>query len=341
MRNITLTDAEMLWLSECNELFERGEEREPREIKAALHAKLPPGFDHDSLRAKGLCNGTEITLLGILQINPDSKYLEFCSQFIEAVRSIIVTQHNTKKIDSAAIIRKTELPTPILYRTVRLLSGLGEFSSGYSYKEGHLQSISVDRDDVFDEYLAYKSMDMLLENYIEKIGKKQSSRSVQEARYLSRETDNTDHLPSVNEIWVEIHRTHNISKLKFAKRINFIRDSYRRKTILRDVAHAYYLAHHGFHKSAVILAGSVIEELLRQFLISKDILGDKKSFISYIKTCKDHGILKSGINSLNDYVREFRNQVHMRKEVSPKDQIKDTHALGAVLSIFILIEDFD
>lgn len=339
---VTISDAERLWLTEIYKLFEKGTRSEPRVIKATLHGKLPAGFNHESLSSKGLCWGTEITLLGILQIQPDTEYISICHNVIQAILTMIQKQPDIEEIESSAIVRITGLPTTVLLRVVRLLRPLGNFCSGYSQRDSHLQSISVGREDVYDEYLSYQSIDLIIDKYIDRFKDGEKEKSIVDDWDLSKVNTNQEKLPSVDDIWVVIRKDRRLSKSGFAKKIKFVSEQFRRQIILRDVAHAYYLAYHGFYKPAVILAGSVIEELLRQYLIHNGLLdANSKSFRKYIEICKEEGILKSGTISLNESMRHFRNQVHMSKEKTKKDEMKEEHAINAVLSIFILIDDFN
>ena len=105
--------------------------------------------------------------------------------------------------------------------------------------------------------------------------------------------------PSISSIWKEIEEVHSVSKKLFGRRISFISDSYKRKTIFRDVAHAYELEKNGFSKPAVLLSGGVIEEILRLFLNYKKIKASNKRFESYIDACKDNDLLKIRIHKEN------------------------------------------
>jgi hypothetical protein len=142
------------------------------------------------------------------------------------------------------------------------------------------------------------------------------------------------------DIWNDIKKEYGISKRAFCKNINFIKDDFKRKVILRDVEQAYYLAFNGFNKPAVILAGGVIEELLRLYIESKGIKSQNNTLESYIKTCAEKGILKKAIHKLADSVREFRNLVHLQREESPRYSISTPTAKNAVASVFIIINDF-
>jgi len=139
--------------------------------------------------------------------------------------------------------------------------------------------------------------------------------------------------------WDEIKNEYGISKRLFGKKINFVTDPFKRKILFRDVEHAYVLANLGFSKPAVILAGSVIEELLRIYLEHKHISPKRNSFDSYIKACDENRLLKSAIHRLADSLRHFRNLVHLENEKSSRETISKATAKTAVSSIFIVAND--
>jgi hypothetical protein len=145
--------------------------------------------------------------------------------------------------------------------------------------------------------------------------------------------------PTSKEVWDEIYKDYEISKRSFAKKINFVTDKFKKTAIFRDIEHSYTLADLGYSKPAVILAGSVIEELLRLYLKHKQITPDRNNFDSYIKTCEDNGLIKSAIHRLTDSVRHFRNFVHLEKEKSQRTTISKATAKGAVSSIFTIAND--
>jgi hypothetical protein len=145
---------------------------------------------------------------------------------------------------------------------------------------------------------------------------------------------------SIDTIWKEIENDYDINKRSFGRKISFITDSFKRTIIFRDVAHAYLLANSGFSKPAVILAGSVIEELLRLFLKHNNINPVNNKFESYINACEQSGLIKTSIQRLSDSVRHFRNIVHLEKEKSKRHTISKATAKGAVSSIFTIVNDF-
>ncbi len=157
-----------------------------------------------------------------------------------------------------------------------------------------------------------------------------------ELKKKEKEDDNL----TVTNIWADIIEEFGITKNSFGKKINFIKDTFCRKVIFRDIEQAYILAKKGFSKPSVILAGAIIEELLRQYLKHKKVKPAKDTFDEYIKACQNNSILKSAIHNLSNSVRYFRNIVHIENEKSSKYTISKATAKGAVSSIFTIANDF-
>lgn len=140
--------------------------------------------------------------------------------------------------------------------------------------------------------------------------------------------------------WTTIAEEFGITKREFGRKINFVKADFQRSIIFRDIEHAYVLAKNGFSKPSVILSGAIIEELLRQYLLQKNIKPSSNTFDEYIKACQNNGILKKAIHSLSNSVRHFRNIVHIENEKSKKHSISKATAIGAVTSIFTIANDF-
>jgi len=140
--------------------------------------------------------------------------------------------------------------------------------------------------------------------------------------------------------WKAIEGEFGVTKMNFGKRINFIKDPFKRTIIFRDVEQAFTLASQDLSKPAVILAGSVIEELLRLYLEYKNISPLSDNFDGYIRTCEQHGLLKDSVSRLSHSVRQFRNLVHLSAEKTKKHTISKATAIGAVSSIFTIANDF-
>ena len=143
------------------------------------------------------------------------------------------------------------------------------------------------------------------------------------------------------DTWHEIEKEYDVSKISFGKKINFVRDKFKRKVIFRDIEQAFLLAHKGFYKPSVILAGGVIEELLRLYLEHRSFRPTRNNLDTYIRACEDNGFLKTAIHKLADSVRQFRNIVHLQRENSNRHTISKATAKGAVSSIFTIVNDLN
>jgi hypothetical protein len=141
-------------------------------------------------------------------------------------------------------------------------------------------------------------------------------------------------------VWIAIEAEYGESKRSFGKKINFVNDPFKRKVVFRDVEQAFLLALEGFNKPSVVLAGGVIEEMLRLYLEVKKVKPATNKLDAYIKACEDNGLLKTAIHRLADSIRQFRNIVHLERESSPKYSISKATAKGAVSSIFTIANDF-
>lgn len=140
--------------------------------------------------------------------------------------------------------------------------------------------------------------------------------------------------------WKAIESEFGITKKGFGIKIKFVAGPFKRTIIFRDVEQAFVLASLGFSKSSVILAGSVIEELLRLYLECKNISPISDNFDGYIRTCEQHGLLKDSVSRLSHSVRQFRNLVHLSAEENKKHTLSKATAIGAVSSIFTIASDF-
>lgn len=112
-------------------------------------------------------------------------------------------------------------------------------------------------------------------------------------------------IPAGPGAWLEIRNEYGVSKSTFGKRISFVKNDFKRDVIFRDIEQAFLLARYGFYKPSVILAGGVIEELLRLYLEYKKVVPLSNNLDSYIKACETNRLLKDAIHRLADSVANF------------------------------------
>ena len=344
---IDLNDEDKLWLKSCYHIFQSDSEIKLRELKIKLIDKIPADYSPNKLKKAGLLyNDIRISLLGILNIESDTKYYNQAISLIATIKNHIISNPSTERIEAKDLVRGTKLSTIEILKTLILIKDIGEFSNGHSYNENRISSISVDSDEVFEQYLQYSNIDDLIDEYVEKHLKEESHEVFTTDILLSDPDDQLD-LRIIerfnfnsNDIWNSIAREYEIDYTLFLEKIYFINSNYIKDIIMRDIGHSFILAKMGLSKPAVILAGGVIEVLLETYLDHHGKKGSSSSFNEYIETCEDEGFLKSAIGHLSHYVRHFRNYVHLPKEKSERHKISKATAIGAVSSIFTIINDF-
>ncbi|NQU68329.1 MAG: hypothetical protein HQ510_10335 [Candidatus Marinimicrobia bacterium] len=342
----SLTKADQIWLKACYTSFNTGREIKLRELRASLIDKIPIDYSIKALEKSGLCHGNKITLLGILNIDPETKYYSQVTSLITTIKNHIISNPSTSKIEALELVRGTNLPTPEILKTYKLISSIGKFSSGSGSQGERITYINLDQDEVFNNYLRFSSVDDLLDEFVVQMQLDTSNDTFAKVRLLG-ELENA--APSIQlenlhfeieNIWYRIAQEYEIDQSLFREKIEFIKTSYLTDVIIRDIAHAYILAKLGFSKPAVILAGGVIETLLRTYLEHNNKKSNATSFNRYIEICESEGLLKTAIGHLSQYVRHFRNYVHLEKEESEHHSISKANAIGAVSSIFTIVNDF-
>lgn len=144
---------------------------------------------------------------------------------------------------------------------------------------------------------------------------------------------------SPNSVWKHIKSEYGLNQRAIAMKINFIKDSFRRSIILRDIRDAVFALDNGMTKIAVVLSGGVIEEILRCKLETKNIKPVREDLYNYIETCLKNNIIKQSTANLLHAIRDFRNLVHLKNEKSRKDTMSGNEASTTINSIFTLLKN--
>lgn len=282
-----------------------------------------------------------LTLIHLAKQNPAAQsLLEKCGLVFSALKSSY--KDNLGKMTAVSeIAGKISLSEDDIGMALKFVVQ-APIGLGYASNAAHkIESVSPS-----ERILQYKSFEEVVRDQedLEKRRDKQNS----ETRILAHIEPEYQIGPTLSATssetnWEAIKREFNVTKVSFGKNINFIKDPFKRNIIFRDVEEAYALASAGFYKPAVILAGGVIEELLRLYLEQKGIRPQKPlktDFNGYIQTCIQKRLLKDSVSHLSDSVRGFRNLVHLSAEETKKHTISKATAIGAVSSIFTIANDF-
>ena len=304
-KRIRLTKAEKLWLTEIlNAEFSKVD---VKSLKVKLWNKLPKDFDPKSIDNR-LIRNNHLTLIGLWHVDPQSPIFSHVSKIMETMKDLILKNPNIKQIKSneiADIVGITEKEAQISLRLIYDLSGFFGSASGSISFYGYREVSFSQNDSAYDEFLKFKNLERKMEDFFVTQGRFSKVKSKKLSKGQSMPTSNTvSKRPSSMDTWNDIQNDYGVSKQNFAKRINFVTDKHKRKIIFRDIEQAYILSKYGFSKPATILAGGVIEELLRLFLENQNVKPARNTFEEYIKTCDQNGLLKSGISLLSNSVRK-------------------------------------
>lgn len=339
-----LSDAERLWLTEI--LKQNFSKIDLKSLKVKLWKNLPRDFEPEKIDNR-LVRDNRLTLIGLWHVDPNNALFNHVSKTIEIIIDLIVKNPGITRIKAHEISALVGIPQRDAEIALMLIYDLGGFfgsasglntNSGYGFNDAGFRQ----NDSAYDAFLKFESLEQSMEQFF--VGQapfsNANNRKSHRVKFPLTLQSSGKQTP-FSKTWNDIRHDFDVSKRTFGRKINFVTEIYKREVIFRDVEQAYILAKSGFYKPTVILAGTVIEEVLRLYLESKNVNPSKNTFEEYVKTCESNGLLKSGISRLSDSVSLFRNLVHLEKEKSPKYAISKATANGAISSIFTIANDFD
>jgi len=339
-KRLKLSDPERLWLTEI--MKENFSPISAKSMKIRLLDKLHADFNPKEIDWR-LIHDNRLTLIGLWHVEPNSPIFSHVSKTIEVTRDLIMKNPEIKRITAKEISELIVISERDAEIALLLAHDLQGFFSGGSGRDsyGFKQADFYQDDSAYDEFLRFENLEQKMEKFF--VGRNPPTNARKKASSKGEPMPTSETLwkqPSSRDIWSDIFEDFDVKKRTFAKNINFVTDGYKRKAIFRDIEQAHILAKNSFSKPAVILAGSVIEELLRIYLKTKKLKPANNTFDEYIKACEYSGFLKGAVNNLSDSVRHFRNLIHLEKETNTKHKITKATAKSAVLSIFIISNDF-
>jgi len=342
----TLSEADRVWLSECLNLFENRKQLNPWVLKSRLGSKIPDEYDFESLSNRNLCEGTDITLLGVLHVDEHSEYYLTTEKTILAAKQLVLKEETPHEIESQSLEEITGFPIKQIRQAFKLFRMLGEFSSGWSGTTNAEFRTYLGQNNIIKEYSQFTNLEKLIDNWLERKNKGELG-WLENDQLMSAESETIIDLVRIFEkpdealLWRDIEKVHGMTKRKFGNQTNFIKERFQKNIIFRDIAQAHFLVLNGFPKPAVILCGSVLEELLRLYLEEKGIKPKPDTFNGYVKACVDNDLLSKSINGLSDAVRVFRNVAHIKLEKTKKETISKSTAGATLGLVFTIAERFD
>ena len=264
-KQLKLSDAERLWLTEI--MKANFSPIDARSMKIMLWKNLPEDFNPKAIDGR-LVRDNRLTLVGLWHVNPNSPIFSHVSKTIAATRDLIVKNPEIKRITAKEISELTGVGERDVEIALLLTHDLPGFFGGGSANDryGFREADFWQDDSGYDEFLRFENLDRKMEEFFVDRNPPRKTKK----RTLSKEepmptSETIWKQPSSQDIWSAIYGEFEVNQFMFGKNINFVKDRYKRKTLFRDTEDAYILSKSGFYKPAVILAGGVIEELLRLY----------------------------------------------------------------------------
>ncbi len=326
-----LSNGERIWLTELYK--NSGNKIDVNVLKVKLWEKLPEDFDPQKFGYHFVDN-YGLTLIGLWHIDPNNKLFNISDKVMRDIKVVIIENPNIDRVKATDLAQRIYEDLDDIEVALRLLYGLHLFfgsASSISSSSGYHEVGFLHDESKFDKILRYKSLEESMDEFYLKTKPKKELKS--QVRVIKSKKENKN-------VWDIIENEYDVSKPSFGKKINFVKDRFKREIIFRDISQAFELAEAGFSKPSVILSGSIIEELLRLYLDHNQKTPNANTFDGYIKCCEEHELIKKGISRLSDSIRHFRNLVHLSREESKRFTISKATAKSAVASIFTIVNDF-
>jgi len=330
-----LTLDEKVWLNEI--LKQNFNKVDLKKTKVKVWGKISTNFDPSKIDYR-LSRDNRLTLVGLWLVDPDNKLFDYSKKVIDKVKSQILNGQELKIINSVSFSESLKIGRREIQITLTLLNDLGFFSGG-----SHLSDVLIFNEVHFyqdhsgyDTFLSYTSLEESIERFYNHDMSQEPVTSIPSQTKLQK----TKIKSQLNQdVWKKIADEYGIDQKVFGKKIKFVNKSIK-KIIFRDVEDAYSLYKKGFSKPAIILAGGVLEELLRAYLVDKNQVPAKNTFDEYIKVCEQKKYLRLAATRLVDAARYYRNLVHIEREFDTNTSPSSSIAAVVVSAIFTIVDDF-
>jgi len=126
---------------------------------------------------------------------------------------------------------------------------------------------------------------------------------------------------------------------------NFITDEDFRLSLENDFREMNLCIQAGAHKSAVVIAGSIIEAVLIDYVISEEIIGREEAlkldFGKVLSICKDKKIITGRSLDLSSVVKSYRNLIHPGRAIRLQESIDKETADVAKALVSIVLNDVE
>lgn len=152
-----------VWLHAAYERVKAGKPIDPQQMLVELWSEIPD-FDYKSIDSRLMKFGVELTLIGILQIDPDTELCHQTDQVIRFIKDKIKEQPTVERVFAEEVSETLEIPEQRVALIFVLMRHLGDFWNGAG-GTGNIPgytSITIKDEHVKREYLKYERLEPLL-----------------------------------------------------------------------------------------------------------------------------------------------------------------------------------
>jgi hypothetical protein len=168
LEDIEVSQPEELWLKKVYEKMSAGEEIDPRSLRVEMWEDLPVDF-HPSQIDTRLLRHNELSLLGVLIVDPESNIIANTERVISRIREMLLEHPQLEEVTAEQVAGDLGFNDDDVAVAFAMMSDIGHYwssASGSGSGRKYTQ-IGISRDDTFYEYLRFENLEKTVEEYIE------------------------------------------------------------------------------------------------------------------------------------------------------------------------------
>src|SRR5262249_26293969 len=145
-----------VWMRAVYQRVSSGNSVDPQQLIVELWSQIPD-FNYKAINTRLMYFGVELTLLGILQIDPNTELCDQTDQVNRRNQEKIQREPNKKRITSEKVTEALEIPESRIALIFALMNHLGKFWNGAA-ANGNVPgytSITIKDEHVKRQYLKY------------------------------------------------------------------------------------------------------------------------------------------------------------------------------------------
>ncbi len=178
-----------IWMRAVYERVKNGRTVDPQHLVVDLWSAIPD-FNYRAIDNRLMHFGLELTLLGILQIDPSTELCDQTDRVIRLIKERIQSHPKIEKISAEEVSETLEIPEARISLIFLLMRHLGDFWNGGA-SNGNVvgyTSITVSDEHVKRQYLRYERLEVLLEQ-LARIEKSPGSKAPAEPKIVHSALD--------------------------------------------------------------------------------------------------------------------------------------------------------